>query len=110
MQSARVAATASRLRVDAAPADVLETFAAAGLRAVLLKGPALAAWYADDPTHSYLDCDLWIAPADVEPADDVLTRLGFQRVVDGRGLPDWWQERGSDWWRALDGVAVDLHR
>src|SRR4051812_29761273 len=108
--SARAAAIAGNLRIDAATAEVLRAFEAVGLRAVLLKGPALAVWYADDPTRSYLDCDLWVAPADVAPAGDMLTRLGFERVVDDRGLPAWWREHGSDWWRDLDGVAVDLHR
>src|SRR3954449_6455443 len=108
--SARAAAIAGNLRIDAATGEVLRAFEAVGLRAVLLKGPALAAWYADDPTRSYLDCDLWVAPADVAPAGDMLTRLGFERVVDDRGLPAWWREHGSDWWRDLDGVAVDLHR
>src|SRR3954452_17427981 len=108
--SARVAAIAGNLRIDAATGEVLRAFEAVGLRAVLLKGPALAAWYADGPTRSYLDCDLWVAPADVEAGAEVLTRLGFKRVVDDRGLPPWWWEHGSDWWRDLDGVAVDLHR
>src|SRR4051794_2012256 len=108
--SARVAAIAGNLRIDAATAEVLRAFEAVGLRAVLLKGPALAVWYADDPARAYLDCDLWVAPADVEAAGEVLTRLGFGRVVDDRGLPAWWREHGTDWWRDLDGVAVDLHR
>src|SRR3954454_18162868 len=85
--SGRAAATAGNLRIDAATVEVLRAFEAVGLRAVLLKGPALAAWYADDPTRSYLDCDLWVGPADVEPAGAVLTRLGFKRVADDRGLP-----------------------
>src|SRR3954449_2807270 len=110
MQSARVAATASRLRVDAATAEVLQTFEAARVRAVLLKGPALAAWYADEPTHSYLDCDLWIGPADFELAGDALMRLGFRPVADDRGFPTWWEEHASTWLRDQDGVIVDLHR
>src|SRR3954451_15939513 len=108
--SARAAAMASNLRIDAATAEVLRAFEAVALRAVLLKGPALAPWYAADPTRSSLDCDLGVAPADVAPAGDMLTRLGFERVVDDRGFPAWWREHGSDWWRDLDGVAVDLHR
>jgi hypothetical protein len=108
--SARAAAIAGKLRIDAATGEVLRAFEAVRLRAVLLKGPALAAWYAAEPTRSYLDCDLWVAPADVAPAGDVLTRLGFERVVDDRGLPAWWRDHADDWRRDLDGVAVDLHR
>jgi hypothetical protein len=108
--AARVGAAASNLRIDAATAEVLGAFEAVGIRGVLLKGPALAPWYADEPTRSYLDCDLWVGPADLEPAGEVLSRLGFERAVDDRGLPAWWQEHASRWWRGLDGVAVDLHR
>jgi hypothetical protein len=64
----------------------------------------------DDPTRSYLDCDLWIGPGDVEQAGEVLSRLGFTRVIDERGLPAWWQEHASSWSRELDGVVIDLHR
>src|SRR4051794_26550458 len=108
--SGRAAATAGNLRIDAATAEVLRAFEAVGLRAVLLKGPALAAWYADDPTRSYLDCDLWIAPADAEAAGEVLTRLGFSQRLDERCLPAAWRAHGSDWSRGLDAVAVDLQR
>src|SRR3954451_24176135 len=95
--SGRAAAVAGNLRIDAATAEVLRAYEAAGLRAVLLKGPALAAWYADDPARSYLDCDVWVPPEDFKAAGKVLTRLGFRRVVDDRGLPCWWQEHASDW-------------
>ncbi len=107
---ARVEAAASNLRIDAATGEVLQAFHAAGVRGVLLKGPALAAWYADEPTRSYLDCDLWVGPADLEIAEEVLTRLGFGLLVDERGLPAWWQEHASSWSRDVDGVVVDLHR
>src|SRR3954454_16023435 len=110
MQSARVAATASRLRVDAATAEVLQTSEAAGVRAVLLKGPALAPWYADDPTHAYLDCDLWVGPADLNVAGDALIGLGFHPVIDDRGFPASWEEHARAWRRDQDGVVVDLHR
>ena len=109
-QAARVEAAASNLRIDAATAEVLRAFEAASIRAILLKGPALAAWYVEDPMRSYLDCDLWTGPGDVEAAGEVLLRLGFTPVVDERGLPGWWQEHASSWSRALDGVVVDLHR
>src|SRR3954467_5750138 len=93
--SGRAAAVAGNLRIDAATAEVVRAFEAAGLRAVLLKGPALADWYADDPTRSYLDSDLWVGPADVEAAGAVLAGLGFRRAVDDRRLPGWWQEHAS---------------
>ena len=109
-QAARVEATASNLRIDAATGEVLRAFDAAGIRGVLLKGPALTEWYAEDPARSYLDCDIWIAPVDVDAAGEALARLGFERLVDDRTLPAWWQEHDSNWRRDLDGVVVDLHR
>ena len=61
-QDARLLAMASNLRIDAATAEVVRALDAAGVGALLLKGPALSAWYADDPTRSYMDCDLWVQP------------------------------------------------
>ena len=109
-QAARVEATARNLRIDSATAEVLRAFDAASIRGILLKGPALTAWYPEDPAHSYLDCDIWIAPTDVDAAGEALSGLGFERLVDDRSLPAWWREHDSNWRRDLDGVVVDLHR
>jgi putative nucleotidyltransferase-like protein len=109
-REAKVDAAANNIRVDAATAEVLQSFDASGIGSVVLKGPALSPWYAGDLTRAYLDCDLWVRPRDLGGAELELTRLGFVRLVDGRGLPDWWQEHASTWWREADGVIVDLHR
>ena len=106
-QAARVEASAGNLRIDAATAEVLRAFDAISLRVVLLKGPALGPWYADDPRRFYLDCDLWIRPSDVEAAGEALTRLGFTPTVDERRLPTWWQEHASEWARDLDHETGD---
>jgi hypothetical protein len=98
------------LRIDAASAEVLRAFEVARIGCLLLKGPALADWYRDDPTRAYLDCDLWVRPADLPRAAERMESLGFRRLVDERGLPEWWLEHASTWWRDADGVAVDLHR
>lgn len=105
-----VEAAASNLRIDAATAEVLRSFDKAGIESVLLKGPALAAWYSEDRTRAYLDCDLWVRPVDFQAAEANLTRLGFAQLADERGLPDWWQEHASTWGRSSDGVTIDLHR
>jgi hypothetical protein len=106
-----VKATASNLRIDAATADVLRALDAAGAQAILLKGPALSEWYvSSDPARSYMDCDLWIRPADLDLAGRVLEAAGFVRHIDQRGLPRWWLEHDVSWYRELDGVSVDLHR
>jgi hypothetical protein len=105
-----VLAKANNLRIDAATAEALGALEHAGARALLLKGPALSSWYADDPARAYLDCDLWIRPDHVELAGAALEQLGFARHVDEAGLPQWWLAHATTWWREHDGVAIDLHR
>jgi hypothetical protein len=102
---------AQRLRLDAATAEVLRAFAAAGVDARLLKGRTFLAWlYEDGGRRPYLDVDLLVRPGDEAAADEVLGRLGFVRRWDQSQLPGWWQEHGSEWLRATDAVLVDLHR
>lgn len=100
---------ASNLRIDAATAEVLGALEGADVEALLLKGATIARWLYDG-ARGYTDCDLWVRPGDVDCAERILRRLGFEEWVDRRGLPDWWQEHGSEWTRSLDGVCVDLHR
>lgn len=103
-------AAATRLRVDAATAEVLRAFDRAQIHSRLLKGAALWDWYESDPTWSYLDCDLWLRPGDLSACERELERLGFSRDFDERTLPDWWREHASSWSRATDAVTVDVHR
>jgi len=105
----RRAVAAGNLRIDAATAEVLGEFRAIGVEALLLKGPSIARWLYDG-TRGYTDCDLWVRPGNGEAAERVLRGLGYEKAVDKGGLPDWWQEHGSDWTRSADGVCVDLHR
>jgi hypothetical protein len=100
---------ASNLRIDAATAEVLGALAGAGVEALLLKGATISRWLYDG-ARGYTDCDLWVRPGDVDGAERTLRSLGFEERVDRRGLPDWWQEHGSEWTRSVDGVWVDLHR
>lgn len=109
-QESVVRAKAANLRIDAATAEVVSRFQDAGIGCLLLKGPALAEWYAADPTRSYLDCDLWVRPTDLTAAGAVLTDLGFEPHIDEHGLPDWWLEHATPWVRETDWVTVDVHR
>jgi hypothetical protein len=107
----RVAATADRLRMDAATAEVLRAFSASGVRSLLLKGPALTGWiYPRDEPRSYMDVDLWIRPGDERAAEAILVQLQFSKLLDDSGLPEWWEDHGSHWTRDIDAVVVDLHR
>jgi hypothetical protein len=107
----RVETVADNMRVDAATAEVVEALSARGIEPILLKGPSIARWlYPEGETRAYKDCDLLIAPAQTSPAVEVLAQLGFQTEFEEEGLPDWWLEHASSWWRRADGVVVDLHR
>jgi hypothetical protein len=109
-RQAKLAATASNLRVDAATAEILRDFDAAGVKSVLLKGASLIGWlYPKAEAWSYLDCDLLVRPADLHDAERTLTELGFTKHLDEREMPAWWREHASDWLRRVDGVIIDLH-
>ena len=105
----RRAVAAGNLRIDAATAEVLSALRAAGIEALLLKGASIARWLYDG-TRGYTDSDLWVRPGAGRAADQVMQELGFEKLVDEGGLPDWWQEHGSHWSRSADAVCVDLHR
>jgi hypothetical protein len=95
------------LALDRATAHVMKTFAAGGVRSILLKGPALTRWlYRDDEWRSYLDCDLLISPADVARAEQILVRLNFRREGLHSIRHDW--DRYANAWKGPNAV-VDLH-
>lgn len=109
--NAQRSAVASRLRLDAATAEVMAGFERAGVAALVLKGPALRRWlYTEETSRTYMDCDLLVAPADLAGAEDVLAALGYKRYFDDRNMPSWWREHAGEWVREGDGVTVDLHR
>jgi hypothetical protein len=102
---------AGNLRVDAITAEVLRAFAAAGVQSRLLKGASISRWLYDaDEPRSYGDCDLLVAPSDLDTARQALTELGFVPEVDEARMPTWWREHAVEWIRPGDSVAVDLHR
>jgi hypothetical protein len=100
----------SNLRIDAATGEVVQALSDRDVACIVLKGPALASWYPPDSERRYADGDVWVAPGDLTTAEDVLIEMGFQPTQDERGLPAWWQEHGSSWFREEDGGRIDLHR
>lgn len=91
------------LHMDGVTAEVVDAFRAVGIRSVLLKGPALAAWlYQDRAPRPYVDADLLVAPDQVEHAGEVLRRLGFDEQPDDA-------PHSRAWVRRRDGGQVDLH-
>jgi hypothetical protein len=98
------------LRIDAATGEVVEALRAQGIDSLILKGATFAEWYPPDSARTYVDGDVWVAPADVQGAERTLAELGFVPTADERGLPDWWQEHASSWLREHDQGKIDLHR
>jgi hypothetical protein len=102
---------AKNLRIDAATAEVLNAFSAAGVESLLLKGASLARWLYDaGEPRPQGDFDLLVPPSDRPIAEQVLSELGFERSVDEREMPSWWRDHGVAWLRHDDAVALDLHR
>lgn len=102
-------AAAQNLAVDLVTAEVAGALGAAGVRAILLKGPSIARWlYGHDELRAYGDTDLLVASHDVAPAEQVLARLGFERLLGDADIPAW--RRGDHTWRRTSsGAEVDLH-
>lgn len=93
--------------LERAAVEVFESFADAGVTAILLKGPAVATWlYPGSLKRPYGDLDVLLAPAEVGTAERVLEDLGFAgRVFVGeRGAPS-----SRIWSRTADDAVVDLH-
>lgn len=104
-------AAAQNLVVDHVTAAVVGAFNAAAIRAILLKGPAIARrFYADGQPRPYLDTDLLVAPSDVAAAESVLADLefvpAFDRNADAGAHA---ASHAQTWVRATDGAHVDLH-
>ncbi len=102
---------AKNLRIDAATADVLNGFSAAGVQSLLLKGASFARWlYDEGEARPYGDFDLLVRPADRPVAEQVLAELGFEHTLKEDDMPAWWREHAVAWLRHDDAVALDLHR
>jgi hypothetical protein len=95
------------LAVDRMTAEVTDALAEAGIRTILLKGPAIVRWLYDDAElRPYCDCDLLVAPDAVDAAERVLERCGF-RPAPLDDMPDDVPRHAREWVRP--GAMVDLH-
>jgi hypothetical protein len=95
------------LALDALATHVTAALADAGIRAILLKGPALADWLYGGEPRPYSDVDLMIARADRVEAERLLEDLGFELVALDI-LPHDRPHHARTWVRP-GGAAVDLH-
>lgn len=92
------------MRADDLASKVTTVLAAANVRHVVLKGPALARLWRDrggpHDLRTYTDLDVLIDPRDRQPADTALATASMQRgpVTDGEAA-----------YEDLDGAPLDLH-
>lgn len=94
---------AHALNVDSVTGEVVDALRGAGVRAILLKGPTLATWlYEGGPARGYADSDLLVAPGNMDAAERVLERLGFE-------LAPIESPHARTWARPGSGGQVDLH-
>jgi Uncharacterised nucleotidyltransferase len=113
----RARGRAALSRLDAAAVEVFDAFDAAGVQAVLLKGPALAQLlYKADEHRGYSDVDLLVAPRQLAAAERVLAGLGYANIADRLGIDDvagvlnaetWTRVGGTE--TATAGTMVDMH-
>ena len=109
---------ARAMLVDAVAAEVVSALRAAGVRSLLLKGPALGAWMYDDSVErTYDDVDLLVSPEHWSAARETLLGLGFwayedtltpesvERFFELEMLP----QHAVAFWRERPRVPVDLH-
>ena len=112
---------ASTFRLDVKGAEIRHAFERAGIRSILLKGPALGRLlYAAPRSRSYSDVDLLIDPDAALRAERILTELGFRRLeaeatvrqIDadvGAAVGVHGASHATAWLRERDGFIVDLH-
>ena len=101
---------AQALVVDAACADAVSALAAAGVRCLLLRGPALAALLYDAPAHRpYADVDLLVEPDRLPEAEAALEALGLTESALEAAFPEGRPQHAHTWHTRLGGM-VDLHR
>lgn len=115
------ATAASTFRLDVKGAEIRQAFNAAGIRTVLLKGPALGyLLYPTSGSRSYSDVDLLVDPAALEGAEKILAALGFRRFDEespgrqtdaaiGRAVGAQGASHAAAWLREQDSFFIDLH-
>jgi hypothetical protein len=107
--SPRLIQAAQTLAIDSTTIEVVGAMRAEGIRSILLKGPVLSRWLYPEDDRPYGDTDLLVAPDDVERAQDVLERMGFQYPV-RHDFPGDRPLHARPWMRPHPFGRIDLHR
>jgi hypothetical protein len=99
-----------RRRTDTAAVEVTAALQAAGIRSILLKGPALKRWlYAEEEIRHYWDIDLLVSPTELPRAESIAAGLGFEPLpTDSTRIQQ--ESHHERWYRSRDNVCVELHR
>jgi Uncharacterised nucleotidyltransferase len=95
------------IALEGLAARVAKAFRREGLRAILIKGPALGEWLYPGEVRPYSDVDLLVRPHDRPVAERILGELGFARVAIDVLPHD--RPHHARTWIASGGAAVDLH-
>jgi hypothetical protein len=112
-----VSTVARTLLLDGLAAECVSTLRAAGIRALLLKGPVTSRWlYTDGQFRGYEDVDLLVAEPDFPRASGTLFDLGLDDGYAGRSANEttthattFVLERAPLRARFPAGLEVDLH-
>lgn len=102
-------------RLDAATAEAFDAFGAAGVDALLLKGPALAqALYTAREHRGYQDVDLLVSPRALPAAREALADLGYLNIRERLGIDEVAGGLDSETWARVGdgptaGLMIDLH-
>ena len=104
------AGVARRLSVDALAAEIVGSLEAIGVRAVLIKGPAVASWLYAAGERTYSDVDLMVAGGDLAHAHRVLVERGFGPVVSDDAVPVPSLDPTAGLWDELGWHAITYHR
>jgi hypothetical protein len=101
--------------LDEAGASVAAALEAAGVDALILKGPALeAALYQEGEARQYVDVDLLVSPDDIQLAEHVLETLGYRNAGAHLGIDDVGGLVHAETWILLGSSAltpqIELHR
>jgi hypothetical protein len=102
-------ATARSLAVDAHAAAVVRALEAAGVPAVILKGPSMIGWlYREDEGRTYSDADVLVPAQRWDAAAAVLEGMGFEPLPPEAGGIH--PPHARPWVRRSDKAVIDLHR
>ncbi|MDQ1427304.1 MAG: hypothetical protein QOK39_780 [Acidimicrobiaceae bacterium] len=97
------------LWLEAAAGEAWTRLAAAGVPAILLKGPAIKRWlYRDDEPRLSRDVDLLVAPDNFDRAQGALAALGYETRL--AGAPACEIGPNSMLLFGTNDVCIDLHR